>query len=244
LKTVIIIDDDLVYNAKLVEDVNKHSDFNVVAEAISGRDGKLLIEHYKPDVIIMDIIMPDDDGLNVIKHIYGNYENYNPYLFVITAINTSSMKAMLQELEVDFIEFKPLNEDSLVSILDKISSDTERPKKNYARRINKRDLSDVMEDVLLEIGMSPELFGYVCVKTALFFILDNPDERPKIYEKMPIILNVSKHSVDKNIRRAASTCIGSDLYLKLFGKHSVNNLKFLYGLAIYIEKRMRGSESR
>ncbi|MCL2873652.1 MAG: response regulator [Defluviitaleaceae bacterium] len=242
MKSVIIIDDDEIYSVKLADYVEKSDEFKVVAIAISGRDGKLLIEHYKPDVIIMDIILLDDDGLNVIKHIYNSYDNYKPYLFVITSISTSSMEKMLLELGVDFVEFKPLEYKNLNNILNKISSDIEKTEKRYITNTSKKDITDFIVETLAEMRMSQELLGYVCVKTALYFILDNLDARPHIYKKVSEILSISEKSADKNIRTASNTCVGSELYCDLFGKHPVNNLRFLYGTAIYIEMRMRGSE--
>ena len=246
MKTVVIIDDDAGHSAGLAKVINERPDFNVVATAISGREGKLYIEHYAPDVIILDIIMPDDDGLNIIKHIHENCENYNPYLFVITAVKTSSMENMLKELEVDFIEFKPLNENeyALIDILSQISSGTKKPDKNHSPSKGKRNIADIIDEVFFEVGISPELSGYICIKTALYFIRDNQDERPNLYNEVSNILNISKNRVERNIRTVVNTCTGSELYRNLFGKYPIRNLKFIYGLAVYIEKRMRESEKR
>ena len=243
MKTVVIIDDDVELSEKLADAVNSHPGFEVVAKAIGSRDAWLFIEHYSPDVIIMDIIMPDDDGIRLIKRIYERYyDNYQPYLFVITAVNTSSVERMLFDLEVDFVQFKPVNEFLLKDVLDRISSDTERVKKSYHPYKNSKiDISDMMEDTLYEIGVKPQVFGYMCIKTALLLIFDNPNERPQIYKEVPSILNVSKNSVDKNIRRTVNSCVGSELYRHLFGEHPVSNLDFLYGLAMYIKKQLRGS---
>jgi len=243
LKTVVIIDDDVEYSTELAIAVNENPNFSVVAKAIGSRDGKLYIEHYVPDVIIMDVIMPGDDGIKIIKHLYEDYENYKPYLIVITAVNTSSMQRTLLELDVDFVVFKPVKESRLNDVLGQIASDTERVKKSYVQRKIKRDIADIMEDTLREIGVAPELFGYVCIKTALYFILDNPNKRPQICKEVADILKVSKNSVDMNIHRTINTCTDLELYRNLFGEHPVSNLKFLYGLALYIEKCMRGSEN-
>ena len=242
LKTVVIIDDDEKFRLELAATVSAHPNFNVIAKAIGSDDGILFIDHYKPDVIIMDIIMPQKDGIRLIKYIYENFEGYNPYIFVVTAISTSSMEKMLLELDVDFVEFKPVAEKAINEILNQISSAAGKGVKKHIPRKRENDIADVMEDVLLEIGVSSQLFGYICVKTAIYLILDNPNERHQIYKEVPAILKVSKNRVEKNIRRAISACVGTELYSSLFGKYPVNNLKFLHDLAIYIEKRLRGSD--
>jgi len=229
---------------QLEVEVNKHPNFKVVAKAISSRDGKLMIEHYKPDVIMMDIIMPDDDGVSLINHIYKSYDNYTPYLFVATSISTASMKDMLVELGVDFIRFKPLEYNSLNDVLNGILSDTHRVDKSNIIPKRKKDIADFIAETLSEMKMAKELLGYVCVKTALYFISNDLNTRPPLYNNISAALNLSENSVDKNIRKAISTCVDSELYHSLFGKKSVNNLKFLYEVALYMEKRMRESELR
>jgi len=246
LKTVVIIDDDVKHSKRLAKVIKERPDFKVVAIALNGREGKLYIQHYAPDVIILDIIMPNDDGLNIIKHIHENYEDYNPYIFVITGAKTSSMKNMLEELEVDFIKFKPINEngDVLINILNQISSSTKKPNKSRLTRKNKIDFADIVGETLSEIGISPELMGYVCVKSALYLIHDNLDNRPKIYNEVSSILKISRNNMDRNIRTAVNSCTGTKLYRNLFGDKPVHNLKFIYDLAIYIEKRLLDSEKR
>ena len=246
MKTVVIIDDDSDFNTSLTNVVNEHPDFNVVAQAISGHDGRLYIDHYMPNVVILDIIMPGHDGLRTIKYIREAYDNYNPYIIVISGVNTASMSKMLLDLKVDFVEYKPLDNDSFSDILEQISKDTDRTIKDYTIRKEKRDLADVMEDVLHEVGAPPELIGYLHIKTALYFIIERPNERPQIYKEVPAILGVSKNKIEKSIRRVIDSCerINTDLYFSLFGKNQVNNLNFLYNLAICIEKRMRESERK
>lgn len=243
MKSVIVIDDDSVWSAYLSNEVNSHPGFEVIAKAASGREGKLLIEHHRPDVVIMDIIMPDDDGLKVIKHIRENYNDYQPYLYIITAVNTSSMRRMLKDLEIDFVGFKLITNDKIHETLDIILSSGLKAKKiNSPPKTNNKDISDIIDDTILKIGLPTHLSGFLCIKTALYFILDNPNDRRSVYKTISSVLNMSRDRVDKNIRTAIDACMDSELYRTLFGKYKVNNLKFLYDLSFYIEKQQRGSE--
>ena len=244
MRTVVIIDPDVEYSAKLADAVNGHPNFKVAAKAIGSKDGNVLIKHREPDVIIMDVILSgDDDGLGIIKDVHKHYKDYRPYLFVITAVNTLSMEEMLVELEVDFIEYKPIEATTLNNVLDKISLDKVKTKENYASHKWKKIIADVVEDTLLEIGVEPKYLGFSYAKIALCKMLETPILYCDVYKTVCAESGATRSSVDRNLRSVAAACVGSDLNTKLFakkfGKYPASNLDFIHGLATYIEKIVR-----
>lgn len=65
----IVIANDLLYSRKIIKDIVERMGHNVVGEA---PDGEVAIELYKekrPDLIILDISMPNTDGLSTLKKI-------------------------------------------------------------------------------------------------------------------------------------------------------------------------------
>lgn len=238
-KTVIIIDDDQDWSASLATEVDKHPGFQVAARATCGRDGRLLIEHHRPDVVICDIIMPGDDGLRLIRQI-GENKSHRPYLYVITAINTPSMQEMLRDLGVEFFDFKPVDAESIQKTLDVISQDKTRERKIAAApQAAALDLADIIDEALLKIGMPSHLTGYLCVKTALYYVMENPNARKGVYDAICSALDVTKESVDKNMRTAIEACMQSDMYRKMYGTSKTSNLNFVYDLSLYVERRLR-----
>ena len=242
LKSVVIIDDDAEFRAKLTTLINSHPDFEVIAKALGSSDGKLYIEFYQPDVIVLDIIMPEEDGVKLIKDIYETYNDYQPYIYVMTAVNTSSMRLILEALDIDYVEFKPIVDKNVINTLNRILSDTAKTntKKNYT--LYKKDMADVIDNTLVKLGVPPHLSGFLCIKTALYFILDNPNSHRKVYQAISTTLNTTRNSVDNNLRTAIEACMDSDLYQTLFGKHKTSNLIFLHKLALYVKQQIRGSK--
>jgi NarL family two-component system response regulator LiaR len=59
---VIIADDDALAR-RMVRDVLQANDIVVIAEAVDGREAIELTLHYKPDVVVMDLVMPGVDGI-------------------------------------------------------------------------------------------------------------------------------------------------------------------------------------
>lgn len=66
--TVLIVDDTKFMRRKL-RDIIEQSGMEVVAEAGSGRQALECVKQFEPDIITMDITMPDWDGITSLKAI-------------------------------------------------------------------------------------------------------------------------------------------------------------------------------
>jgi len=64
--TVVIVDDHEVVRSGLVSLFNK-TEIQVVAEATSGSEGIKLVAKHKPNVVLLDIQMPDMDGFDTLE---------------------------------------------------------------------------------------------------------------------------------------------------------------------------------
>lgn len=60
--TIIIVDDHAVVRSGLRAYLSASSEFDVVGEAASGEDAIDLVRQKIPDVVLMDLILPDMDG--------------------------------------------------------------------------------------------------------------------------------------------------------------------------------------
>lgn len=69
---IMLVDDSTFmrnYERKIIEDAG----FEVVAEAANGNEAIIMYTQYKPDVVLMDITMPEVNGLVALKTIIGLY---------------------------------------------------------------------------------------------------------------------------------------------------------------------------
>ena len=70
---VIIADDHSFVRVGLKELINKDSELTVVAEVKNGQELLEILTHKKCDVIVMDISMPEMDGVTALKEIQKKY---------------------------------------------------------------------------------------------------------------------------------------------------------------------------
>lgn len=68
MKTVMIVDDAMILRKKLSK-VLEELGYEVVAMATTGIEAIAMYEEFKPDLVTMDITMPEMDGTEAVKHI-------------------------------------------------------------------------------------------------------------------------------------------------------------------------------
>jgi len=68
-QTVVIAEDYTILREGLRALISAHPDFEVVAEAGDGQEAIKCVEHWKPDLILMDLSMPRMNGMEAIREI-------------------------------------------------------------------------------------------------------------------------------------------------------------------------------
>jgi two-component system LytT family response regulator len=105
---VVIADDERPARSFLVAALRSIPDVAVVAEAANGADAIQLIERHKPDVALLDVQMPEVDGLSVVKLLR---RRYLPLVIFVTAYDEHAVKAF----EVNAVDYltKPVSDARL-----------------------------------------------------------------------------------------------------------------------------------
>lgn len=156
LRTV-IIDDDYVSRMVLREMLEKFLDnIEILGEAGSVADGKKLIESTDPELVLLDISMPDGTGFDLLDQL----KNINFKLIFITAYSEYALKAFKYSA-FDYI-VKPLNVEELTKAVLRIP---DIPKTNNKLRV--RTLKENMittDDNAMKTVALPEVNGFAIVK--------------------------------------------------------------------------------
>jgi two-component system, OmpR family, response regulator VicR len=117
-KVVIIEDDPEMIN--LVKLILKKEGFDVTG-AVGGRDGLDAIEHLSPDLVLLDLMMPDIDGWEVYQTMKANEQMKHIPVIIITAKAQSIDKVLgLHIAKVDDYITKPFSPNELVSSVRRV----------------------------------------------------------------------------------------------------------------------------
>lgn len=70
MKTTILLVDDAIYSRVALRRIlESEADFEVVAEAENGIEAVRKYKLYRPDVVLMDIVMPEQDGIEALREL-------------------------------------------------------------------------------------------------------------------------------------------------------------------------------
>lgn len=99
--------------------------FEVVG-ANGGRQGLELVRELKPDLVLIDLMMPDMDGWEVYQHLKADEETQNIPVIVVTAKAQSIDRVLgLHIAKVNDYIAKPFSPTSLLESIEQVLSDTE-----------------------------------------------------------------------------------------------------------------------
>jgi two-component system chemotaxis response regulator CheY len=119
MKTAMIVDDSMILRKKLkkiVEELN----YDVVAVATTGREAVDMYDKFKPELVTMDITMPDMDGTEAVKHIINKYPDAN-IIMSTSHKDPRMLKESLQNGAKGYI-IKPITKVKLEEEIAKISN--------------------------------------------------------------------------------------------------------------------------
>ncbi len=68
-KTILIIDDHTLFREGLRAIIERNPGYEVIGEAGNSREGLQLVEKYKPDLVLVDISLPDRSGIELTRDI-------------------------------------------------------------------------------------------------------------------------------------------------------------------------------
>ena len=84
-KTILIVDDNDVFRRALSQALKKQSDFEVCGEARDGRDAINKAQQLRPDLVILDLVMPVMNGLDASRAIKKLMPSVPIILFTLNA---------------------------------------------------------------------------------------------------------------------------------------------------------------
>jgi two-component system LytT family response regulator len=114
----LIVDDEPLARRRLRELLATHSDVALVGEANDGASAVRAIDDLRPDLVFLDVQMPEGTGLDVLERI-----THDPFVIFTTAYDRYAVTAF--ELQaVDYL-LKPFGEERLARALDRVATTTE-----------------------------------------------------------------------------------------------------------------------
>lgn len=113
--SVLVVDDNHLLVNMLQDILKKDSVIEVLGSAYNGVEALSLIKQKKPDVVLLDIVMPKMDGFGVMEHIRNDSEiEKKPSVIVMSAVNQDTLMENAFSMGASYYILKPFDETMLL----------------------------------------------------------------------------------------------------------------------------------
>lgn len=123
-RVMLVIDDDPdnLISVKAILEHDFNSSFRLI-HAESGKDGIDILSQVKPDIILLDITLPDINGLVLVKSIKNFFAGMKVPVIAFTALDLHEYRVKIMESGFDDIIPKPFEIESFVEKIKKWSGE-------------------------------------------------------------------------------------------------------------------------
>jgi two-component system response regulator YcbB len=209
---ILIIDDDINVHKILNKIINHECLGEVInSTALNGEIGGFLIEKEKPDIVIVDLLMPDKDGLTLIKEYKNKYPNIK--YIMLSQVSSKDMIAKAYENGIEFYISKPINAIEVKSILKKVINNEIMKKKlgnidSILKKDNKDNYVTNIKSLMNKLGILGESGCDDIIKSVEYIIQNDSKEFYTLKELFKKISNKPK-SIEQRIRRTAFVALNN-----------------------------------
>ncbi|MBW1854653.1 MAG: response regulator [Thermodesulfobacteriota bacterium] len=107
-KKILVVDDDQIIVETIVQSLEEDEHGYELISAADGFEAGIQVSHFKPDLIILDIMMPDINGYEVCKKIKSKPETKHIKIIVLSAYLDDENYKQMEEYGADACFSKPL----------------------------------------------------------------------------------------------------------------------------------------
>lgn len=242
--TVLIADDNKEFCNILNDYLLNQRDIMVIGTAKDGLEALKLIEEKKPDLVVLDIIMPHLDGLGVLEKLNTMNLEPMPRIIVLSAVGQDKITQRAITLGADYYVIKPFDMEVFTKRIrqmfnNTITSDESKKSVSFMEpqdvkmpsRKEPLDLESEITNIIHEIGVPAHIKGYSYLREAITMVVNDMEllsaVTKELYPSIAKKYNTTASRVERAIRHAIEVAWGRgqvDAINKLFG-YTIHNDK-------------------
>ncbi len=204
---IVLADDNVEFCDVLKSFLNMQDGLEVISTAHNGLDAYKKICSSKPDLVLMDGIMPELDGLGLLEKIKANKDLTNDtFCIMVSAMTQEKVTQQAVNLGVDYYMAKPFDMNALVNRIRQVVSNDTINSTNYNNRTNSFNLEAKVTNILHEIGVPAHIRGYHYMRESIMIAVEDMDVlnyiTKELYPTIATKCNTTPSRVERAIRHA------------------------------------------
>lgn len=238
---IIVADDNRNLCQMLQNYIQGQEDLSIVGVAYNGLEAWELIQAQEPDLIILDAVMPNLDGLSVLERINARTTMIRPKIIMLTAFGQESLMNQAMMLGVDYFILKPFDLDFLGkrirSLMQDTSSSTPTHFTSSASSIvptvgSGLNLFSEVTTMMHQIGIPAHVKGYQYIRDAILMVVEDVSllgaVTKELYPGIAKKHDTAPSRVERGIRHAIELA---------WERGNTDTLKRIFGYSMDIERQ-------
>ena len=252
LTTVVIADNTEEFCTGLSAALQQSGGFQIIGTATDGEQAIRLVSERKPDVLVLDLMLPKRDGISVLRAISAMEKR--PATLATSGFVTDYVSSTAANLGVRYLMLKPCDMNALVERLQEIRGG-ENQRKALNRRPDKTSIETMVTGIIHEIGVPAHIKGYQYLREAIIIAVGDMDVINAItkvlYPQVAKTFQTTPSRVERAIRHAIEVAWDRgdlDTLQRFFGytvsntKGKPTNSEFIALIADKLQLQLKSSE--
>ena len=225
LTTVLIADSSEEFCSALAAELQRAGGFQVLGSAQDGEQAIRMANAQKPQLLVLDLMLPKKDGISVLKAI----SDQRPVTLATSGFVTPYMASVIGNLGVRYLMMKPCDAGELVDRLEEFRS--WESCRTIERQSDKTSIESLVTGIIHEIGVPAHIKGYQYLREAIIIAVEDMDVINAItkvlYPQVAKTFQTTPSRVERAIRHAIEVAWDRgdlDTLQRFFG-YTVSNTK-------------------
>mgnify|MGYP005804284711 FL=1 len=214
---VLVSDDNQDFAKTLVTYLSKDEDLEVVGVARDGQEAYDKIVESKPDIALLDIIMPHLDGLGVLEKLNSTNMEKRPMCIILSAVGQDKITQKAIELGAQYYIVKPFDINVLIKRIKELKYyQPSQGKNNFISREirtqyidispknqkKEENLEALVTNVIHEVGVPAHIKGYQYLREAIIMVVSDIDMINQITKQLYPEIAGKYHTTPSRVERA------------------------------------------
>src|SRR5665647_129985 len=117
-RTFYLVDDDPSIRRILHKIIEGDELGRVIGQADDGEKAEIEVANLDPDVVLIDLLLPNQDGVQTIQHLHE--KNYKGQFIMISQVSEQTLIGQAYASGIEFFVHKPLNKVEIVSVIKSV----------------------------------------------------------------------------------------------------------------------------
>lgn len=205
---LLIADDNREFCELLREFLAQQDDFVLTGIANNGVEALELINAEKPDVVVLDIIMPHLDGIGVLEKLATMEPGKRPKVIMLTAFGQEGITQRAVELGADYYILKPFDFSVLATRIRQLADGgiAQAMTPTYVPVTKPKNMDVAVTNIIHEMGVPAHIKGYQYLRDAILMVIDDVSllgaVTKELYPMIAIKYTTTPSRVERAIRHA------------------------------------------